>query len=295
MGILSETTSQIVPLVVILGLLYTIGLPLYRIYFSPLSKFPGPKLAAATLWYEFYYDVILKGRYEWKIEELHEQYGDTSFSSYSWHLLTLLGPIIRINPFELHINDPEYFDVLYSNIVPLDKTAWYVNQFDMHHTAFSTIGSQHHRIRRAALNPYFSKQMINRLEPMMQTMVTKLCERLDDFRRSGKPVEMRCAYSALTIDIITAYAFNESWGHLDTPDFKKDWYEGIHTMVNGWNFLKQFSWLHGVVKSMPQSWAASINPFFAKAFAYENVSKNSSQIQNLNSLCGRGSKPKPIV
>jgi hypothetical protein len=47
----------------------------YSVYFGPLSKFPGPKLAAATLWYEFYYDVILKGRYTFKIKELHEKHG----------------------------------------------------------------------------------------------------------------------------------------------------------------------------------------------------------------------------
>jgi hypothetical protein len=47
----------------------------YSVYFGPLSKFPGPKLAAATLWYEFYYDVILRGRYTFKIKELHEKYG----------------------------------------------------------------------------------------------------------------------------------------------------------------------------------------------------------------------------
>lgn len=47
----------------------------YSVYFGPLSKFPGPKLAAATLWYEFYYDVVLRGQYTFKIKELHEEYG----------------------------------------------------------------------------------------------------------------------------------------------------------------------------------------------------------------------------
>ena len=54
---------------------YCISLAVYRLFFSPLAKSPGPKLAALTLWYELYYDVIKRGRYTWKIAELHERYG----------------------------------------------------------------------------------------------------------------------------------------------------------------------------------------------------------------------------
>jgi hypothetical protein len=49
----------------------------WRLVFSPLAKFPGPKLAAVTLWYEFYYDVIKNGRYMWAIEKMHEKYGSS--------------------------------------------------------------------------------------------------------------------------------------------------------------------------------------------------------------------------
>ena len=54
---------------------YIITTAVYRLYFSPLAQFPGPKLAALTLWYEFYYDVIKRGKYTWKIAEMHKQYG----------------------------------------------------------------------------------------------------------------------------------------------------------------------------------------------------------------------------
>ena len=57
------------------GVIYVISLYLYRAYFDSLSHIPGPKLAAATLWYEFYYDVIKMGQYTWKIAKLHEEYG----------------------------------------------------------------------------------------------------------------------------------------------------------------------------------------------------------------------------
>ena len=59
----------------LLLLVYLVGLGVYRLYLSPLARYPGPKLAALSNWYEFYYDVILQGRYTFKIKELHEKYG----------------------------------------------------------------------------------------------------------------------------------------------------------------------------------------------------------------------------
>lgn len=59
------------------SLLYLITLAFYRLYLHPLAKFPGPKLAAVTRYYEFYYDVVKSGAYMFKIGELHEKYGTT--------------------------------------------------------------------------------------------------------------------------------------------------------------------------------------------------------------------------
>ena len=53
---------------------YCICILFYRLYPSPLAKFPGPKVAALTLWYEFYYDVIKCGQYTLEITEMHRQY-----------------------------------------------------------------------------------------------------------------------------------------------------------------------------------------------------------------------------
>ena len=55
--------------------LYVFGLIVYRLWLSPIARFPGPKLAAATGLYETYYDVVHQGRWVFKVEQLHETYG----------------------------------------------------------------------------------------------------------------------------------------------------------------------------------------------------------------------------
>lgn len=58
---------------------YRIVLALYNISpFHPLSRFPGPKIAAASYIYEAYYDWLLVGRYGHEIRRMHERYGESS-------------------------------------------------------------------------------------------------------------------------------------------------------------------------------------------------------------------------
>lgn len=56
-------------------LIYLGALGVYRLYFHPLAKFPGPKLAALTRWYECYHDLYHRGMFIWKVQEMHERYG----------------------------------------------------------------------------------------------------------------------------------------------------------------------------------------------------------------------------
>ena len=56
------------------------SLVIYRLFFHPLSNIPGPKLAALSRLYDFYYDCILRGKFSFKIEDLHQIYGEYTFS-----------------------------------------------------------------------------------------------------------------------------------------------------------------------------------------------------------------------
>ena len=73
----------------------------YRLFFHPLSRIPGPKIAAVSRLYDFYYDCILGGKFVFKIEELHKQYGEPkariSVSEKPPEILTRLIALFRPN------------------------------------------------------------------------------------------------------------------------------------------------------------------------------------------------------
>lgn len=54
---------------------YIVGLVIYRLYFHPLAKFPGPRYAAISRWHEYYHDVVRKGQFTFVIQEYHQKYG----------------------------------------------------------------------------------------------------------------------------------------------------------------------------------------------------------------------------
>ena len=103
--------------------LYACGLFLYRLYFSPIAAFPGPLLARATFWYEFYHNWVKDGQYYLRIEEMHKKYGIFQlFQPTNQPTLFLVfiavsnpetGPIVRVTPSELHIMDPLYFNQVF--------------------------------------------------------------------------------------------------------------------------------------------------------------------------------------
>ncbi|CRG85278.1 Trichodiene oxygenase [Talaromyces islandicus] len=177
-------------------------LALYHLFFSPLAAVPGPRLAAATAWYEFYWDCPRKGHYMFKIEQMHREY----------------GPIVRINPWEVHIKDSAYWDTLYSNN-KLDKDAWYYRAFGDNRGTVGTGPWELHRLRRGAMARFFSSANVSRLEPKVLARVQKLLYRILEHRISQKVVPISHAFRCFATDVISDYAAPHTRDFLSTPDF----------------------------------------------------------------------------
>lgn len=171
---------------------YIVSIVTYRLFFHPLSKLPGPKLAAATYLYEFYYDILKApgGQYIWQLEELHSQY----------------GPMLRITPDEVQVNDAEFFDKLYVSGAAKRHRWDRASTGGTFPGAISSACSHDlHRIRRNSLNNFFSKAAILRLAQPLQARTASLCQTLEDAAGSGEAVSVNDTMSKLTLSVITEY------------------------------------------------------------------------------------------
>ena len=90
--------TDIVVSFITLQLAYIVYAVISRVFLSHLRSIPGPKLAAITSWYEFYFDAIQPGRFVWKIKDLHSEYGLTfSLRGKLWSLIHVLRRSHRAN------------------------------------------------------------------------------------------------------------------------------------------------------------------------------------------------------
>ena len=166
-----------------------------------------------------------------------------------------------------------YYDELY--VGPSQrKTLKYeysVRGFGPTNFTFSTIGHEHHRMRRAAIAPLFSKALVQQFEPSVQMMVEKLISRLETLKGSGTVINMIDMYPCLTSDIICQYAFASPYGYLDEPEFAPLWHKAVMDASEGSHFFKQFPWLESMMRRMPTSIVRKMVPGLSALFQLTDV------------------------
>ncbi|OQE14875.1 hypothetical protein PENSTE_c032G03956 [Penicillium steckii] len=219
---------------------------IYRLYFHPLSGFPGPKLAAITSGYECYFNVVKRGSFIWELQRLHEVY----------------GPIVRVTPREIHIKDSEYYDEIYAGSTrKREKDAVTVRQFDLDGSAFSAITSEVHRERRSAMSPFFSKSAISSAEDDIKKRLDQLHDHLERAQKSDRVVLLDAGFSALTSDVINKYAFGYHSGNLEHDDFNETLRDGFVALFKSAHHAYFFPILPAIIGSLPLDWLKALNPF----------------------------------
>jgi cytochrome P450 len=59
---------------------------------------------------------------------------------------------------------------------------------------FGTIGHEQHRVRRNALNSFFSPSSLRKLEPLIQECVSRLIAVFRQYQKTGEMIPMKPAF-----------------------------------------------------------------------------------------------------
>jgi cytochrome P450 len=192
---------------------------LYRVYFHPLSRFPGPKFSAFTR------IPLLKatwaGDLHRHVAKLHEDYGE----------------VVRISPDELSFIGPTAIRDIYGHGSKGTRGSPPPKNFQKYGLAVSgksliqAPDADHTRMRRI-FSPAFSDRALKQQEPLFRKYVDKLVASLrqsvqDDPKR---PIDLVRMYNFTTFDIMGDLTFGESLHMLDNAEYDP-WVKVIFDMI----------------------------------------------------------------
>lgn len=190
-----------------------------------------------------------------------------------------VGPIVRISPYEIHIDDPEFIDEVYPGpATRTEKYEWGMKMFGLKHSFLVTQNHELHRMRRGNFAHYFSKASLVRLEPGIQTIIAKFVSRVRECQGTGQVVNLLDLFACLTGDIIGQYAYARPFGLLDDKNFSPYWHKVMmEVSING-HMLKQFGWIMPLMQSMPDWMVMKTNPLMMTLINFQRVI--SSKVRN---------------
>jgi len=187
-----------------------------------------------------------------------------------------IGPIVRISPNEVHLSDPENYEKIYyiGSKAP-SKAAYFYSAFGLKTAGFGTLSNELHRVRRGALNPLFSKKAVLQLEGVVQSKVKKLMNSISQKLTQGESVDLYHGFRALSVDIITDYAFDNCYNQLDSPNYASDFFDMLQELLpRGW-FLQAFPFMLPVTNLITPNIAKKINVYLYNFLQFRQVISSS--------------------
>lgn len=164
-------------------------------------------------------------------------------------------------------------------------------------SVISTLDHDHHRARRNPLLGFFSKQAITRLEPFIWSRVNLLVNKLKRAHECGRVIEAVDAYGALTTDVISYYAYGETFdflGKYTDFEFRNDYMHAISGLAFASPFRLHFPLLADCFLCLPDQLLKSLSPGLKCVSDLRRwCSHNGTKVLQAARSKGKGPKVKP--
>jgi cytochrome P450 len=199
------------------SVLYLVWQVVYRLYFHPLAKYPGPKLNALSPIPSII--SLLKGRIPLETKQMHDIY----------------GPVVRVTPTELSFNTAQAWEDIYGHrqgMKNMHKDPIHVGSVDPIPgvTTLTMADDDNHARQRRALAYAFSQKALLEQEHIVQGFVDILIQKLNRKVSNGESINLVDYLNYTTFDIIGDLAFGEPFGCLRDEQFH-DWVSVIFETI----------------------------------------------------------------
>ncbi|CAG8960244.1 hypothetical protein HYFRA_00012764 [Hymenoscyphus fraxineus] len=186
-------------------------LSIYRVYFHPLAKYPGPFWAKLTDWYSVYH--AYHGDRHLEFHRCHEKY----------------GPVFRYGPNSLSFNTNTSLKTIYTHRAPVQKSQFYTvfpptkDTFNTH----SSISKTQHARKRRVLSHAFSEAAIKDMEKYILQNVRVFVRRLGEKEHGigggekgewSKVQNMADWSNYLTFDVMGDLCFGQAFEMLEREE-----------------------------------------------------------------------------
>ncbi|PYH98894.1 cytochrome P450 [Aspergillus ellipticus CBS 707.79] len=226
-------------------IIYNVLVVIGRLYLSPLSKIPGPRLAAATPWYETFVD-LWYNNFPDALADMHKKY----------------GPIVRPTPWEVSINDPDYYNEVYVTAGKrrTNYDAGSRSGLGMQDAIAITKDHDTHELRRKPVANFFSRPNVTRVESRISDEVRLLDAKLCRLKGTGSILSLDHAFTAYAGDIVVQFTCAEHPRLLDGPDFTPQWHKSICGDLNVVPLFRHIGWLSNLARFVPVGLLRALNP-----------------------------------
>lgn len=222
---------------------YLVFTAIYNLTLHPLAKFPGPFFCRISNLPQCYYEAILNGKFMPEIDKYHEKY----------------GPVVRINPNEVHIKDSSMYHAVYKNNAFTKDPGSYA--LGVSQGMAFTISIEQHKAKRKTLNPCFAKLCINNMEDKLYDELDLVFAKIREYESRGEEVPIAELLYCYTGDIISTHFLGKSLDLISAPNFVEK-SEEMQSFTKGIWMAVHFSVLRYILVALPRWMLAFISGTF---------------------------------
>ncbi|KAF4539081.1 putative cytochrome P450 oxidoreductase [Lasiodiplodia theobromae] len=242
----------------------------YTRYFTGLSHIPGPGIASISNF--------------WKINAAwHQDMPKRNIALHREH-----GPLVRIGPNMISVDDPAALPIIYGFKPIFTKTAFYpiveaLYKGKLVANLFTTRSEKYHaHLKRSSVNAY-SMTALGDLEPQVQPVIDLFLQKIHDVGAGGtKPFDIGTWAQYFAFDALGQINFSEDLGFLRTGTDVGNSIGTIDGLLAYLSIIGQAPWLHKLLLGNPL--VHRLLPLESsnqvQNFAVEMITKRMASIEN---------------